>query len=132
MGITFAISLKKMRSYTCKKPQIGLWKHTKNHIHKVTHYGETALLKTENFVLFSTFYFKNKSSWHFNFLSVRYFGKGLFFLKIWHIIVNYCWSYGPSNLLFHVFPYCFGHLDNRQTKTAENWAIHFFWKLTPK
>ena len=35
----------------------------------------------------------------FNFLSVKYFGKGWFLLKIWHIRVNYCWSYGLSNLL---------------------------------
>ena len=47
---------------------------------------------------------------------VKYIGKGLLFLKIWHIRVNYCWSYGPSNLLFRFFRYRLGHLDNRQKK----------------
>ena len=68
----------------------------------------------------------------FNFLSVKYFGKGLSFLKIWHIRVNYCWSCGPSNLLFRFFCYRLGHLDNRQTKIAVNSTIIFFWKLIPK
>ena len=63
---------------------------------------------------------KMKTADIFNFLSVKYFGKGLLFLKIWHIRVNYCWSYGPSNLLFRFFRYRLGHLDNRQTKIAEN------------
>ena len=61
-----------------------------------------------------------------NFLPVKCFGKGLVFLKIWHIRINYCWSYGPSNLLFRFSCYRLGHLDNRQTKIAENLAIHFF------
>ena len=69
---------------------------------------------------------KIKTADIFNFLSVKYFGKGLLFLKIWHIRVNYCWSYGPSNLLFRFFRYRLGHLDNRQTKIAENSKIHFF------
>ena len=68
----------------------------------------------------------------FNFLSVKYFGKGLLFLKIWLIRINYCWNYGPSNLLFRFFRYRLGHLNNRQTKMIENSEIHFFWKLTPK
>ena len=61
----------------------------------------------------------------FNFLSVKYFGKGLLFLKIWHIKVSYCWSYGPLHLLFRFFRYPLGHLDNRQTKIAENSTIYF-------
>ena len=61
-----------------------------------------------------------------NFLPVKYFGKGLLFLNIWHMRVNYCWSYGPSNLLFPFFRCRLGHLDNRQTKIAENSSIHFF------
>ena len=73
---------------------------------------------------------KIKTTDIFNFLLVKYFSKGLPFLKIWHIRVNYCWSYGPSNLLFRFFRYRFGHLDNRQIKIAENST--FFWKLTPK
>ena len=75
---------------------------------------------------------KIKTADIFNFLSVKYFGKGLLFLKIWHIRVNYCWSYGPSNLLFRFFRYRLGHLDKRQTKIAENSTIYFFWKLAPK
>ena len=47
---------------------------------------------------------------------------------MWHVRVNY----GPSNLLFRFFRYDLNHLDNRQKKTAENSAIYFFWKLTPK
>ena len=69
---------------------------------------------------------KIKTADVFNFLSVKYFGKGLLFLKIWHIKVNYCWSYEPPNLLFRFFRYRLGHLDNRQTKIAENSTIHFF------
>ena len=61
----------------------------------------------------------------FNFLSVKYFGKGLLFLKIWLIRVNYCWNYGPSNLLFRFFRFRLGHLSNRQTKIAENSTIYF-------
>ena len=68
----------------------------------------------------------------FNFLSVRYFSKVLLFLKTWLIGVSYCWNYGPSNLLFRFFHCSLGHLNNRQTKIAENLPIHFFWKLTSK
>ena len=75
---------------------------------------------------------KIKTTGIFNFLSVKYFGKSLLFLKIWHIRANYCWSYGPSNLLFRFFRYRLDHLDNRQTKIAEDSTINFFWKLTPK
>ena len=60
-----------------------------------------------------------------NFWSVNYFGKCLLFLKIWHIKVNYCWSYGPLNLLFRFFRYRLGHFDNRQTKIVENSTIYF-------
>ena len=72
----------------------------------------------------------------FNFLSVRYFSKGFFFLKTLHIRVNYCWNYGPWNLLFRFFRCRLGHLNNRQIKiqhvfsrTLEN---TFFWRLTSK
>ena len=61
----------------------------------------------------------------FNFLSVKYFGKGLLFLKFWLIRVNYCWNYGPLNLLFRFFRFRLGHLSNRQTKIAENSTIYF-------
>ena len=43
---------------------------------------------------------KTKKADIFNFSSVKYFGKRLSFLKIWHIWVNHCWNYGPPNLLF--------------------------------
>ena len=81
---------------------------------------------------FFPFISKTKTGDIFNFLSVKYFGKSLLFLKIWHIRVNYCWSYGPSNLLFRFFRYRLGHLDKRHTKIAENSTIYFFWKLAPK
>ena len=77
------------------------------------------------------FILKIKTADIFNYLSVKYFHKGLFFLKIWHIRVNYCWSYAPSNLLFRFFRYRLGHPHNRQTKIAENSKKTFFWKLTP-
>ena len=75
---------------------------------------------------------KIKTADIFNFLSVKYFGKGLLFLKFWLIRVNYCWNYGPLNLLFRFFRFRLGHLSNRQTKIAENSTIYLFWKLTPK
>ena len=70
----------------------------------------------------------------FNFLSVKYFGKGSWFLEIWLVRANYCWNYGPSNLLFRFFRFHLAHLNNSQTKIAENSTIHFlfFWKLTLK
>ena len=73
----------------------------------------------------ATFISKMKTADIFNFLSVKYFGKGLLFLKIWLIRVNYCWNYGPSNFLFRFFRYRLGHLNNRQTKIAENSIIYF-------
>ena len=48
---------------------------------------------------------KIKTADMFNFLSIKYFGKGLLFLKTWHIRVNYCWNYEPLNLLFCFFRY---------------------------
>ena len=61
-----------------------------------------------------------------NFLSVKYFGKHLSFLKIWHIRVNYCWSYGPSNLQFRFTAYSLHQLNNKQMKTSVNLLTHFF------
>ena len=62
---------------------------------------------------------------------VKYIDKGLLFLKIWHIRVNYCWSYEPSNLLFRFFRYRLGHLDNIliNRRKLDN---TIFWKLAPK
>ena len=67
---------------------------------------------------------KTKAAGISNFLLVKYFGKGLIFLKAWHIRANHCWNYRPSNLLFH-FCCRLGHFNNRQTKIAENSKIHF-------
>ena len=68
--------------YILKKPHIGLWKHTKNHIHKALHYEKTALLKIANVVLFGAFYFKNKNSWHFQFsISQIFWQRFIFFWK---------------------------------------------------
>ena len=75
---------------------------------------------------------KIKTDCIFNVLSVRYFRKGLLFLKNLHIRVNYCWNSGPSNLLYCFFHCRIGHLNNRKTRKAENWTIQFFWKLTSK
>ena len=82
------------------------------------------------FPFLAPFLSKLKTADIFNFLSVKCFSKGLLFLKSWHIRVNYCWNYGPSNLLFCFFRYRLGHLNNRQTKRKLNNT--FFWKLTPK
>ena len=68
---------------------------------------------------------KIKMSDIFNFPSIKYLDKGLLFLNIWHIRVNYCYNYGPSNLLFRFSCYRLGHLNNRQTKIAENSTISF-------
>ena len=61
----------------------------------------------------------------FDFLPVRYFGKGLLFLKFWLIGVNYCWNYGSLKLLFRFFCFRLGHLNNRQTKIRENSTTYF-------
>ena len=74
----------------------------------------------------ASFISKIKTADIFNFLSAKYFGKGLLFLKIGHIIVKYCWSYESPNLLFLFFRYRLGRLDNRQTKIAENLKINVF------
>ena len=52
--------------YLEKASHRSLKTHQK-YIQKTFHYGETALLKIGNFVLFGAFYFKNKNSWHFQF-----------------------------------------------------------------
>ena len=82
--------------------------------------------KSKMLSFLAPFISKIKTADTFNFLSVKYFGKVLLFLKIWHIRVCYCWSYGPSNLLFGFCRYSLGHLNNRQTKIEENLTIHFF------
>ena len=81
-------------------------------------------MKTLSFL--ALFFSKIKTVDIFNFLSVRYFSKGLLFLKTWHIRANYWYNYRPSNLLFRFFRCHLSHLHNRQTKIAENLTIHFF------
>ena len=73
---------------------------------------------------------KIKTADIFNFLSVKCFGQALLFLKIWLIRINYCWNYGPSNLLFRFFRHRLGHLNNRKTKIAENSKKHFLKAIT--
>ena len=80
-------------------------------------------MKILSFLL--SFISKIKTTDIFNFLSVKYFGKGLLFLKFWLIKVNYCWNYVPSNLLFRFFRFRLGHLNNKQTKIGENLTIYF-------
>ena len=120
-----------MRNYTFK-PHICLWQHTKNHIHRATHYGETALQKLKILSFLVLFISKIKIADIFNFPSVKYLDKRLSFLKIWHMWVNYCWKYGPSNLLFRFIGHSLQQLNNRQKKIAVNSLIHFFesyyWK----
>ena len=73
----------------------------------------------------TSFISKIKTADIFNFLSVKYFGNGLLLLKFWLVRVNYCWNYGPLNLLFCFFRFRLGHLNNRQTKIGENSTIYF-------
>ena len=53
-------------------------------------------------------------------------GKGLSYLKISGIWVNYCWNYGPSKLLLQFIEYRVDQLNNKQTKIAVNSAIQYF------
>ena len=59
-----------------------------------------------------------------NFLSVKYIGKGLLFLKIWLVRVIIVEITG-SRTCYFVSLYRLGHLNNRQKKIAENSTIHF-------
>ena len=52
-------------------------------------------------VFLAPFISKTKRAGIFSISSVKYFDKRLSFWKIWHMWVNHCWNYGPSNLLFH-------------------------------
>ena len=63
---------------------------------------------------------KTKTTDIFNFLSVKYFGKSLLCLKIWHIRVNYCWSYGPSNLLFRFLRYRLWLMTEKNSRKLDN------------
>ena len=121
------------RSYTFWKPHIDILKQAKNHIHRVGHpLRRNGPLKNWKFLSFlASFISKIKIAEIFNFLSVKYFGKGLLFMKLWLIRVNYCWNDGPLNLAFRFFRFGLGHLNNRQTNIAEN-STTYFWKLTPK
>ena len=85
-------------------------------------------LKKLKILSFSAFFIskkKKKTADIFNFVSVKYFGKSLLFVKLWQIRVYYCWSYGPLNLLFCFFRFRLGHLNNRQTKKGENSTTSF-------
>ena len=62
----------------------------------------------------------------FNFPSLKCFGYCLSFLNIWHKSLNYCWNYGPSNLLFRFTWYSWQQLNNRRRKTEVNLLIHLF------
>ena len=75
---------------------------------------------------FGTFYFKNKETWHFKFLSIKYFVKRFLFLKIWNVQVNFCGNYGPSNLLFCFTGHNLEKLNKRQKEIAVNWLVHYF------
>ena len=83
----------------------------------------------KTFVVFGDFYFQNKNSWHLQFLITQIFRLMFIIFNIWHISVNYCWNYGPSNLLFRFTWYSWQQLNNRQRKTAVNLLLHFFWKV---
>ena len=77
---------------------------------------------------------KTKKDQDLSFPSVNYFGKHLSYLKICHTLVNYCWNYGSSNLLFWSTWHSWQRFNNRQSETAVNLLIPFFessvwWKF---
>ena len=91
---------------------------------------EKRLLKKLKILLFwGSFIFKTEIVDIFNFPWLNCFSYFLSFSNIWHISVNYCWNYGPSNLLFRFTWYSWQQLNNRQRKTAVNLLLHFFWKV---
>ena len=62
----------------------------------------------------------------FNFPSMNFFVKRFLFLKIWNVRVNYCESYGSSNLLFCFTGHNLEKLINRQREIAVNSLVRYF------
>ena len=73
------------------------------------------------FCFFDGSFFKIKIGEIFYFQWIKYLGKDLSYFKNWGIEVNYCWNYGPSNLLLHFTEYCLDQLNNM--KIAVNSTI---------
>ena len=86
-------------------------------------------------------FFKNKNSWHFQFLISQIFGKS--FIIFWNYgswnycwnygssnyfwnygPANYCWNYGPSNLLLRFINYFLDQLNNKHTNTHKRTNTH--------
>ena len=82
--------------------------------------------KLKNLSILARFISKIKKSHISNFLSVKYFGKRLLFLKIWNVRVNNCGNYGPSNLLFWFTGDKIEKLNKRQRYIAVNSLVHYF------
>ena len=77
-------------------------------------------------MFFGGSFFKMKISDILNFKWIKYLRKGLSYLKNGGTGVNYCWNYGPLNLLLHFIQYRLDQPNNKHTKTAVNSAIQFF------
>ena len=73
------------------------------------------------FCFFDGSFFKIKIGEIFYFQWIKYLGKDLSYFKNWGIEVNYCWNYGPSNLLLHFTEYRLDQLNNM--KIAVNSTI---------
>ena len=82
--------------------------------------------KLKTLLLLVPFISKTKIVDIFSFPSVKCYRYCLSLLNNWQISVNYCWNYGPSNLLFRFTWYSWQQLNNRQRKTAVNLLIHLF------
>ena len=58
--------------------------------------------------------------------------RGLSYLKIWSIWVNYCWNYGPSKFLLQLIEYRLDQLNNKHTKNSSKLGNTVFWRLFSK
>ena len=88
--------------------------------------------KLKNLSILARFISKIKKSDISNFLSVKYFGKRLFFQKTWNVRVNNCANYRPSNLLFWFTGDKIEKLNKRQRHIAVNSLVHYFENEHPK
>ena len=70
--------------------------------------------------------FFKKYCWHLQFLMNQIFGQRFINLKKWGVVFNYCWNYGPSNLLLDFIEYRLDQLNSKHTKTALNSTIQYF------
>ena len=80
----------------------------------------------KNLCFFGGYFFKIKIADILNFQWIKFFGKGLSYLKKWSIGVYYCCNYRPSKLVFQLIEYRLDQLNNKHTKKSVNSAIQYF------